>query len=310
MSNNNMKFQDRLIKVEKKFPEITKIKNMPISQKLFFETQIKTEYKEETALVWHVDPFLAYQILKLTKKNRNPLSKNIDYLKNKMQKKQFLCNGDSIRIDKNMNLIDGSNRLFAIIESGETIKTFFALGLEPDVQKTIDIGAKRHLYGFLEIEGVEHAKAMAIVVKFIIFHFNNLSSRLDLSTEWFDHELGLSTYKKHEKELKACYKLCNNKSALILAPISHVTYIAFLLLSLDKKDQFRTKFLSKVIYGYNISEHCPTAIFRNSFLVLPKGYVKRRLFLIEIIKAWNCYIDDKKYKFSGKLVYEEPRAVK
>lgn len=55
----------------------------------------------------------------------------------------FVFNGDTVRFDREGNLLDGQHRLFAIALANVPCKLILAFGLDPEVFDTIDVGARR-----------------------------------------------------------------------------------------------------------------------------------------------------------------------
>lgn len=61
---------------------------------------------------------------------------------------------DTILIDWHSNLIDGQNRLAAVVESGRTIKFWVIVGVDPEVMSVKDTGASRSIGDSLRISGL------------------------------------------------------------------------------------------------------------------------------------------------------------
>lgn len=82
-----------------------------------------------------------------------------------MRRGEWKLNGDAIRFDYNGVLIDGQNRLYAIIESGIPTKSLVGTGLEPEAQDTMDLGARRSLSDMLTLRGETNVSRLASVIK-------------------------------------------------------------------------------------------------------------------------------------------------
>lgn len=70
-------------------------------------------------------------------------------------------NGDSIRVDRNGNILDGQHRLTACVQSGKSFQTIMVTGLDPDVFGTIDRGKLRTVGEILSIDGVQNYNMVA-----------------------------------------------------------------------------------------------------------------------------------------------------
>lgn len=91
-----------------------------------------------------VTPELAKDILKNKNTGNYRSMKNASNLyENDMKNKRWMFNGDTIRFDWNGVLLDGQNRLKAIVESGIPQDYIFVEGLDPKCVQTIDVGYKR-----------------------------------------------------------------------------------------------------------------------------------------------------------------------
>ncbi|MDH3595781.1 MAG: hypothetical protein OEU09_14110 [Rhodospirillales bacterium] len=75
--------------------------------------------------------------------NRPLVSGRAEELTEAMKSGRFRFNGDTIRWDRNGELLDGQHRLIAVSMSGKTTRLLLVFGLDPEVFDTIDVGAKR-----------------------------------------------------------------------------------------------------------------------------------------------------------------------
>lgn len=90
-----------------------------------------------------ISPEYAAFLLAGNTRNRPVSKNNVDFLALEMTEGRFKYNGDTIRIDTNMCLIDGQHRLHAIVKSATSQQMTIISGLEPEVFTTIDQGRKR-----------------------------------------------------------------------------------------------------------------------------------------------------------------------
>jgi len=90
-----------------------------------------------------ITPAIATELLKLNKNNRPIKPQWVNFLTSAMLEGRFKESGDSIKFSNTNQLIDGQHRLLACVRSGVSIRSIVACGLDPEVFKVIDSGAKR-----------------------------------------------------------------------------------------------------------------------------------------------------------------------
>lgn len=76
--------------------------------------------------------------------------------------------GDPIRFDRGGELLDGQNRLTAVVKSGCAQTFVIVRNLEPDTQRYMDAGVKRSPADQLKIEGVAHPRESAMIASLVM----------------------------------------------------------------------------------------------------------------------------------------------
>ncbi|HET9144064.1 hypothetical protein [Actinophytocola sp.] len=100
--------------------------------------------------------------------NRAFKRKSINQYTRAMRQGEWTFIGDPIRFDRGGELLDGQNRLAAVIESGIP-QTFVVIrNLEPDSQRYMDSGVKRSPADQLKIEGVAHPNEVAQIAALVM----------------------------------------------------------------------------------------------------------------------------------------------
>ena len=74
---------------------------------------------------------------------------------------RFKLNGETIKFDDRGNLIDGQNRLKAVLEAGLPIQSVVVYGVSQDAVATIDVGQQRSLPQLLKSLNYEHPSILA-----------------------------------------------------------------------------------------------------------------------------------------------------
>jgi len=111
------------------------------------------QYTGVTAIWEDIDPELAKTYLTRNLNNRNEKVQKIDSYTRDMAANGWKTTGSAIQFDRLGRLIDGQNRLRAVIKSGCTVRFLVVRGLEPEAQEHIDRGATRTLADALAMRG-------------------------------------------------------------------------------------------------------------------------------------------------------------
>lgn len=116
-----------------------------------------------------ITPALARRLLTFNTHNRNLNIKRIHGYARQMRDGKWRCNGEGIKfgIDENGDivLLDGQNRLHAIIESGVTVVMLVVGGLVKKDQESMDGAGPRNFSQALKLRGEANHQTMAAVVR-------------------------------------------------------------------------------------------------------------------------------------------------
>jgi hypothetical protein len=135
-------------------------------------------HEGRTLRIMAVDPAQAQKWLDtVNTRNRHKLPRQIGKYAKAMTEGRWRLVFDPLRFDIDGILIDGQNRLWAIIESGTTQMFAIAEGLEPDDQDVIDSGANRKAGQQLTIRKWKNGRESAAVVNVLLrWHTGTLLS--------------------------------------------------------------------------------------------------------------------------------------
>lgn len=101
-----------------------------------------------------VSPGDAEQMLEANEANRNMRARVVNAYARDMQADRWLTTGETIKIGRGGELLDGQHRLSAIIQSGKTQRLLIVRGLDPDTRAVIDTGAVRNGGDALRMAGM------------------------------------------------------------------------------------------------------------------------------------------------------------
>jgi hypothetical protein len=136
-----------------------------------------------------VTPEMAQAWLQRNTRNRYLRPRLIDKYARDMAAGRWMLNGESIKFDTDGNVLDGQNRLHAIVKSGVSVHTFVAVGLDGVSQRTMDSGSARTAADNLVMDGIPNAASLAAAARLAIAWLNGKLKH----AEQANHGLDIST---------------------------------------------------------------------------------------------------------------------
>lgn len=117
-----------------------------------------------SAAVVPVTPTIASRWLDRNRKNRKFKAEKIEQYRRDMAAGRWQITGEAIKFDSNGDLIDGQNRLTALVQADVTLPLFVVRGLAPESQEVMDSGAPRTASDALALRGYPNTKTLATTV--------------------------------------------------------------------------------------------------------------------------------------------------
>jgi len=242
-----------------------------------------------------ITPGYAKQLLEKNTINRRPCLPVInDYAR---QMAAGLWNeetGESIKIASNGLLLDGQQRLMALIKANVELKFLVVDELDIDVFSVIDSGKKRSSGDVFYTSGITNANNIAAGLR----KYTSLKSRLTISNSSGNYrgitsssEL-LTLYSKRPNFFQMAGQmsaLWYTKSGRIMPPSEYIGYYTFFY-DIDPDDSYT--FMSKLGEGIDLSYDSPIRLLRDKLLGAKintrysmSGFTKTAL----VIKSWNYF---------------------
>lgn len=245
---------------------------------------------DSTSEVWEITPELAAEWLEKNLLNRKPSPTRIQRYAEAMGRGEWKVTHQGIAFDWNGNLIDGQNRLWAIIRHGEPVKMMVATNVDPTAFDVLDSGKPRNLKDHLDIIGEANTQAMAAVIGWL-WKMEHRGGKLKLPTNQAPTgPQGIELFERYGKEAihqsermggRVYYALRGTKSVY--------GALHYILSSIDYTDaEF---FFDKLITGEGIEKGNPIFELRKQ---LQKNAIEQRRFApvhiaALIIKGWNHF---------------------
>lgn len=114
-----------------------------------------------TASVVMVTPDIAERWLLANVGNRKLKPQKVAEFARDMAAGAWQYTGEAIKFSRTGRLVDGQNRLNAVIRSGATVPMLVVRGLDDEAQRVMDTGAKRTSADDLTMHGEKHATILA-----------------------------------------------------------------------------------------------------------------------------------------------------
>lgn len=251
-----------------------------------------------------ITPKKAQEWLKRNECNRPLKPRAIDRYAQAMQRGAWKLNGESIKFNCNGRMIDGQNRLNAVIKSGQTIESYVVRGLPDDAFDTIDQGVTRSLADILHRNLEKNCIVLASAIRWMVIlrdreRYKVLSMPMDASLEELAKNPGL----------RESVPLFTTKLARTIIPGGVAAACHYLCLSGRQKQNDGAgmarcmTFFETLISGENLSRTQPAYQLREALIRNYKETAKlpHDVIAAMVIKAWNATLAGKQMRTAHGL---------
>lgn len=241
------------------------------------------EYK-----VIEITSALAEKWLDQNTHNRNLREKAVDAYARDMTNGDWAENGESIKFAKDGTLLDGQHRLWAIAQSGVTLKMLVVTGLEQHTQETMDDGRKRTLSDALHLRGEQNAVVLASLLRRGLMWghgvYRNTGANPPTTTEC------MAFLEKHPETRESAQAATGLRRPAKL-PSSVLALTHWLFTRTDAEDA--AWFFDRLGSGAGLEKYHPvwTLRKRTAEIADESGRVPEDVLLAFVIKTWNAYRD-------------------
>lgn len=232
--------------------------------------EVMTEKREsKSALFEKISPETAEHYLSFNESNRTQAASRILSYANQMAGDKWVENGETIKFDQDGMLIDGQNRLMAIVRAGkenpgfEGVEMLVVRGLPPVAKDTVDQGKPRSMGDLFKMNRIPNAsKVSSTVNRYLDFHSGRVgmngrtgtgrNRHASARTDFTRRDL-LDTYWKHQDEFQMCASI-GDRSIIGCRRFRHAELAglaAYLVIDLNKEASQVEAFLSMIGRGYN-----------------------------------------------------------
>lgn len=235
-----------------------------------------------------VTPELAEEWLGKNTKNRRTKQAKIGQFVRSMERGEWRMTGEAIKFDVFGNLLDGQNRLTALIESGKTIRFCVMRGLLPEAQDVMDTGAARTVGDQLTIHGHTNATTLGAAASILVLWSTGRINEATARNKSASHAEVIEFVRAHPLLADATAEANRYKNIIKCRPAA-VAACYYLMVELDADDA--SEFLHRVADGANLPIGSPILALRNKLQALADENTRVPLpvYCSLILRAWNAW---------------------
>lgn len=246
--------------------------------------------QEPYSKIVKINPVLAASWLtKNVENNRATKPYKIASYSRDMAAGNWHLNGETIKFDTLGRLIDGQNRLHAVVASGATVENFvtFDLASASDVFGSIDAGTPRSFADRIKSEGIGNGKVLAAVVRRLLLW--ERGSRVSEGGQLTFSSDELAKFLAENSEVPRSAKVAALRSKSTLLPASVLGMCHYLFSQIDA-DQ-ATWFFDRLADGDGLASTHAVAALKNRLIKerLSSGRIRDTTLTALVIRAWNAY---------------------
>jgi len=142
-----------------------------------------------TSKIETVSPETAFKYLESFKGNRAIMQSHVDYLASQMKNDLWKTTHQGIAFNVRNELVDGHHRMWACVQSGETIKIQVSKGLTDEDVLYLDMGRNRDMKDAAHYAGVDVDPMVWSVVKILAMGVTTSNTKIPFQVEqtWYEH---------------------------------------------------------------------------------------------------------------------------
>jgi hypothetical protein len=198
--------------------------------------------------------------------------------------------GETIKIASNGRVLDGQQRLMAIVHSGCSIKFHIAFNLDESVFSVLDTGSSRNSSDTFRAAGIKHDNS----IPSIIAHYNLLRSDNTTKSQINRKSTNSELLEQYFEDPEKWQRIANNSRNWYMnfAKILQPSYFGgFYALFSELDNEMAFSFFQQLATGSDIT-NSSVNLLRNK-LIQDKTSIRKMppsLKIALIIKAWNYFV--------------------
>ena len=216
--------------------------------------------------------------------NRKPSMKTVRAYARDMAAGAWKLTGEAIKFGTNGMLLDGKQRMEAVVRSGATIDIFVLRGIDPGAQHVMDTGRKRSAADDLAIQGETNTTLLAAVIKLAIGVEAGISDPYRAEPT---HTEILSFLEEHS-DLRAACDFVRPLARRSDCPATVAAYTYWVLAQIDRFDA--ANFWLALADKTDLKGGDPVLALSNRFAEIRRAHqtLPKNVWVSLIYRAWNA----------------------
>ena len=239
--------------------------------------------------------------------NRHGKYRNSNKISVDMTNGNFLFSAETIKFDEDGYLIDGQNRLAAIIKADANVLMLVCWSLNPRVIEVIDSGLKRTAADFLKMSGEQNYCGLAALLH-LLYRWIKCGNTFPKRVDQIASNAVLKELLKEHPDLRESVAY-THKFAGPMRRVMTPTVAAFAHYILAQINKERANyFMQALCTGGNLSTDNPIYLARERMFAFNLKQVTYRdyEYLAVIFYAWNAYMTGRKPKMIKQWTISDP----
>ena len=227
-----------------------------------------------TMTIETIGPEEAKIYLDYNKGNRPPKTSRIRVYANDMKSGKWILSPQGIAFDTDGILIDGQNRLFAVIKSGASVEMAVFRDVAPEARAVLDDGVKRNTSDVLSFQGEQNTSTISAICLRVMAYNNGkiamTSNTHDtggsgLDSNSFSRSQQIEFFQKHKDAILGLVDFGRHVYSQQPIRIASTSEIGLILYALGSSTDAR-EFINSVCLGINISQNTPEYALRQKLI--------------------------------------------
>lgn len=241
--------------------------------------------EDHRAEVVTITPETAEAWLGKNTRNRTLKTRKIEQYARDIQAGAWRLTGEAIKFGIDGRLLDGQNRLHAVVLAQAPIRSWVVWGIEPEAQDVMDSGVARTAGDALSMNGVKNAKNVAAAARIAMAVERGQSP----TVARFSHS-ELQKWVMDHLEITEAHDVLGRDGRMIPLPSAVRLYCAYRLMLVDRDDAVR--FFEQLGSGVGVTAGSPVLALRRRLTGGSYGAVRRISVteqLTSVFRAWNAF---------------------
>lgn len=251
-----------------------------------------------------ITPKRAAEYLELNTRNRPIRANNWERIVKAMKEGAWKFDGTPIQFswEDPPVLLNGQNRLKAIVVSGVSVEMIVVRGIDPSAQPTMDTGAKRKLADALHSEGATQVHHLSALLQHV-YRYKMAGTFNDKSVRPTIPEL-LAFYEWHRDIVDSIQPGRTVGEYLKRIPMTQWSALHYLMKEVDQEDAEAFFFLLRT--GSSLEDGNAVLVLRQQLLRNVTHALPRWMYTAWVIKAFNAWREGRTVRQLAYKPHVEP----